>query len=57
MLVLAAIMVVSVAPIFWQLTLFGAPLRLYTRYLPLVSYWLGRLLRPESRTYALPKAA
>ena len=51
LLVLAAVMGVTVLPIFWQVTLFGFPLRLYAWYLPLVSYWVGRAVRPESRTY------
>lgn len=54
MLVLAVIMAVSVAPIFWQTRAFGIPLRLYVWYLPLISYWAGRLVRPESRTYSIP---
>jgi hypothetical protein len=51
MAVVAVVMAVSVAPPFWQLTLSGIPVRIYLWYLPLVSYWLGRLLRPENRTY------
>lgn len=52
MAVLAVIMAISVAPVFWQ-PLFGVPLRLYIWYIPLISYWAGRALRPESRTYSL----
>jgi len=51
MLIIAVIMLVSVAPLFWQVTVWGDPARLYVWYLPLVSYWLGRIVRPESRTY------
>jgi uncharacterized membrane protein len=51
MFVLGIIMAVTVLPIFWQLTWFGIPLRTIVWYLPLVSYWVGRALRPESRTY------
>lgn len=40
-------MLVSVAPVFWELTLFGTPLRLYIWYLPLIFYWVGRALRPD----------
>ena len=47
--VIAVVMVVSVAPPFWQLALYGIPMRIYVWYLPLFSYWLGRLLRPENR--------
>ncbi len=53
MLILAVVMVVSVAPVFWQVTWFGIPARLYVWYLPLISYWVGRAVRPESRTYTL----
>lgn len=57
MLIIAVVMVVSVAPFFWQVTWFGVPIRLYVWYLPLISYWLGRVVRPESRTYVLQKPA
>jgi uncharacterized membrane protein len=52
MAVIAVVMAVSVAPQFWQWALFDIPVRIYVWYLPLASYWLGRLLRPENRTYA-----
>ena len=42
---------VSIAPQFWEWTLFGVPTRLYIWYLPLISYWVGRVVRPQSRTY------
>src|SRR3989475_5701772 len=45
---------VSIAPQFWEWTLFGVPTRLYIWYLPLISYWVGRLVRPQSRTYRAP---
>jgi hypothetical protein len=51
MLVLGLVMVATALPIFWQLTWFGVPVRMYAWYLPLISYWLGRALRPDSRTY------
>jgi len=58
MAVLAIVMLISIAPQFWQWTLFGTPLRLYVWYLPLASYWVGRLLRPETRSYNVsPKAS
>ncbi len=44
---------VSIAPQFWEWTLFGVPTRLYIWYLPLISYWVGRLVRPQSRTYRI----
>ena len=52
MLVLAAAMGITILPIFWQVTLVGTPVRLYAWYLPLISYWVGRAVRPTSRTYA-----
>ena len=51
MAVIAVVMVISVAPPFWQLAVSGIPLRIYLWYIPLVSYWLGSLLRPENRTH------
>ena len=53
MSILAVLMAISIAPVFWQLTIFSVPLRLYMWYLPLISYWVGRAVRPESRTYRL----
>jgi uncharacterized membrane protein len=50
--VIAVVMAVSVAPPFWQLALYGIPVRIYLWYLPLFSYWLARLLRPENRAHA-----
>ncbi len=50
MAVVAVVMAVSVAPPFWQLAVSGIPVRICLWYLPLVSYWSGRLLRPENRT-------
>jgi len=44
---------ISIAPQFWEWTLFGVPTRLYIWYLPLISYWVGRLVRPQSRTYRI----
>lgn len=55
MSILAVVMLVSVAPQFWQWTIFGVPSRLYVWYLPLISYWVGRVVRPESRTYTVEK--
>jgi uncharacterized membrane protein len=51
MLVLGAIMAVTVLPVFWQQTWFGVPVRIYAWYLPLISYWVGRAVRPASRSY------
>ncbi len=51
--VLAVIMVASLAPPLWTWRFESVPLRLYVWTLPLVSYWAGRALRPETRTYRL----
>jgi uncharacterized membrane protein len=51
MAILSLIMLISIAPQFWGWTIFGTPARLYFWYLPLVSYWVGRVVRPESRSY------
>jgi hypothetical protein len=55
MAILTIVMAASVAPQFWEWTLFTIPIRLYVWYLPLVSYWLGRAIRPESRSYTLER--
>src|SRR3989449_8162757 len=51
MTILSLVTLISVAPPFWEWTLFGVPVRLYIWYLPLISYWVGRVARPRSRTY------
>lgn len=51
MVVISVIMAVSIAPQFWQVSLFGVPARLYVWYVPLISYWVGRAVKPASRTY------
>ena len=53
MLILAVLTLVSIGPRFWQWTLLGVPIRLYLWYPPLISYWVGRAVRPDSRTYKL----
>jgi hypothetical protein len=53
MLVLSVVMAASIAPVFWQVSVFGVPARIYVWYLPLISYWVGRAFRPDSRTYKL----
>ena len=55
MAILAVVMAISIAPQFWQIAPYGIPLRIYLWYLPLISYWVGRVLRPDSRTYTLSK--
>ncbi|MBI3859579.1 MAG: DUF1211 domain-containing protein [Thaumarchaeota archaeon] len=49
--ILSAIVLASAAPQFWEWTLFGNPVRFYIWYAPLVSYWVGRVVSPSSRTY------
>lgn len=56
MAVLAGLMAVSVLPQFWAWTVFDVPVRLYVWYVPLISYWAGRALRPESRTFRMRSA-
>ena len=51
MAILSAVTIVAIAPQFWEWTLFGVPARLYIWYLPFISYWVGRIVRPQSRTY------
>ena len=53
MLVLAVVTTVSILPAFWQIGFFGVPIRFYMWSLPLISYWVGRAIRPQSRTYRL----
>jgi len=53
MAILAVLTLISVAPEFWEWTLLGVPIRLYLWYPPLISYWVGRAVRPDSRTYKL----
>ena len=53
MAILAVLMAITIAPQFWTYSLLGIPVRLYMWYIPLVSYWVGRALRPETRTYRL----
>jgi hypothetical protein len=53
MAILALLILISVAPQFWEWTLLGVPIRLYLWYPPLISYWVGRAVNPDSRTYKL----
>ena len=53
MAILAVLTLISVAPGFWEWKLLGIPIRLYLWYPPLISYWVGRAVRPDSRTYKL----
>ena len=53
LVVLALLTAISIAPVFGQVLILGVPARLFMWYLPLVSYWVGRAVRPESRTYKI----
>lgn len=41
MIVLAILIVLTIAPVFWDWKLLGVPLRVYMWYNPLISYWAG----------------
>jgi len=51
MVVLSVLMAASIAPTFWEVTFLGVQARVYLWTVPLISYWLGRAVRPQSRTY------
>ena len=51
MMILSVATAISIAPQFWEWTLFGVPVRLYIWYVPFISYWVGRIISPQSRTY------
>ena len=53
MVVLAGLTAISIAPVFGQVLILGVPARLFMWYVPLISYWVGRAVRPESRSYKL----
>ena len=53
MAILAFLTAISVAPLFWQWDILGLRVRILIWTLPLISYWAGRALRPQSRTYKL----
>jgi len=53
MVVLAGLTAISIAPVFGQVLILGVPARLFMWYVPLISYWVGRAVRPESRSYRL----
>jgi len=53
LMILAALNTIAVAPPFWEVTIAGIQARILWWSLPLLSYWLGRAVRPESRTYRL----
>ena len=47
---------ISIAPPFGQVLILGVPARLFMWYVPLISYWVGRAVSPESRTYKISRA-
>src|SRR3989442_4861158 len=51
MIVLSILTAVSIAPPFWEARFLGIQVRIYPWTVPLISYWLGRAIRPQSRTY------
>lgn len=51
MIVLAILMAISIAPPFWEYTFLGVQARIYMWTVPLISYWVGRAVSPQSRTY------
>jgi uncharacterized membrane protein len=53
-MIAALLMLVSIAPQFWNWTLFGNPLRLYIWYVPLAMYWVGRAVRNYDATVGHP---
>ena len=53
LVILAALMTIAIAPPFWEVTIGGVQARILWWSLPLLSYWIGRAVRPESRTYRL----
>ncbi|HYT00764.1 MAG TPA: hypothetical protein VEO20_08885 [Thermoplasmata archaeon] len=54
LVILSALMTVAIAPQFWEVTVGGVQARVLWWSLPLLSYWIGRAVRPESRTYRTP---
>src|SRR5437879_7961582 len=47
MMILSVATAISIAPQFWEWTLFGVPVRLYIWYVPFISYWVGRVISPQ----------
>ncbi len=56
MAALAVLTAISIAPPFGQVLILGVPARLFMWYVPLISYWVGRAVSPESRTYKISRA-
>ncbi len=50
MAILAALMLISIAPQLWEWTLFGVPVRLYIWYVPLITYWVTRAIGSDGGT-------
>jgi len=53
LVILAALNTIAIAPQFWEVTIAGIQARILWWSLPLLSYWIGRAVRPETRTYRL----
>ena len=45
--ILSAIVLVSLAPIFWEQSLFGVQLRLYIWVIPIIVYWVRRRVQSQ----------
>jgi hypothetical protein len=45
-LALCVLIVISIAPIFWQVTVLTVPLRIYFWLIPIVVYWVRRYRQP-----------
>jgi len=43
--ILSAIVLISLAPIFWDLSIFGVQLRLYIWAIPIIVYWIRRSMQ------------
>jgi hypothetical protein len=39
--------------LFWEVSILGIPARIYLWTVPLISYWAGRAISPQSRSYKL----
>ena len=46
--VLALIVIISLAPVFWTITFLGEPVRLYIWFVPVFAYWARRIRYPRN---------
>ena len=51
MVVISVVLLISILPQFWEVSLLGVPARILFWFVPVLSYWVGRAVRPETRTY------